>query len=447
MSAVSKITLSVPLNNFFWLPIIITTTRFIPILADFSFIFLSFYCFFGTKQAIQGLFLSWFFTMANSTIAPTIEMQNLLRYLVIFSAFFSIFFRCNFLKFDTVYFYTISFCFFIFLHSIFFSQIFSISLLKLISWSIVIVTLIKAWSNLDHNDYEKTLNWIVNFLIIILFLSLPLLFIPNIGYEKTQFGFQGLLNHPQTFGPTYALLSAYLIGELITQKKPKYFLFIMIIICFFIILLSGSRTAGLALFLAFSISMILFLLKNIFSSRSYTPALQSYRLFFSLYFFIFIFFIFWQDALLLINSFINKGNNNRIESIFEVYQISRGILYEPMIINIKNNFLSGIGFGIASNPLLANIELDPFFNLPISASNEKGIVPLMVFEELGFFGFTIFLCWIFLLLRISTRNFKSFLIFNTIILLNLGEAVLFSVGGLGMLILIFFITTIVRRKF
>ena len=68
-----------------------------------------------------------------------------------------------------------------------------------------------------------------------------------------------------------------------------------------------------------------------------------------------------------------------------------------MIDNINKNFTTGIGFGIPSSLSAANIQLDPIFNLPIGMSVEKGSVYIAILEELGIFGFILFVLWIFIL--------------------------------------------------
>ena len=86
----------------------------------------------------------------------------------------------------------------------------------------------------------------------------------------------------------------------------------------------------------------------------------------------------------LIISYMTKTEQFNIKSIFVAYKISREVLYEPMISNILENTIFGIGFGIASDPLSMNTIY--FNSIPISAPIEKGVLPLAIIEEIGFFG-------------------------------------------------------------
>jgi hypothetical protein len=112
---------------------------------------------------------------------------------------------------------------------------------------------------------------------------------------------------------------------------------------------------------------------------------------------------------------------------------SRSVLYLPMIDNIAENLVGGIGFGIASVPSSMNIIRDPIFGFPISASIEKGVLPLAVFEEIGFLGFSIWVLWIIVIIYQAIKvGAIALTVILVVLLLNLGESVLFSVGGMGL---------------
>ena len=133
-------------------------------------------------------------------------------------------------------------------------------------------------------------------------------------------------------------------------------------------------------------------------------------------------------------------------SVIEAYQLSRGGLMEKMQQNIEQRPFAGIGFGIASIPSEMTVLRDPIFNIPISASVEKGVMPLAVLEEVGVFGFLFFLFWLWCIFRLALRRGGEAVgLLFTIILLNFGEAVLFSVGGLGLLPLVL-LTSVVSRQ-
>ena len=115
---------------------------------------------------------------------------------------------------------------------------------------------------------------------------------------------------------------------------------------------------------------------------------------------------------------------------------SRGILVSPMVDNIIKQPM-GIGFGVSSCTECMNVVVDPVFGIPISAPIEKGTLPIALMEEVGFFGLLLFCIWVLTIFRIALVNRKLLLpVFFTILLINLGENMLFSPGGFGMFVLI-----------
>ena len=420
----------------FWFPLIAILLRLNSYTADLSYLALAAYAFLGKQQVIQALVLSWFFTLINSN-APTAEYSSLFRYVVIFSAFTSIYLKTNFVKQDFLSLYTIIFGIFVIFHSIYISYFPSISILKITSWLIVMILLLKTWSELNTREHRDLQRWIIRFLLLIAFISLPTHFVREIGYIKNSFGFQGVLNHPQAFGATIAILCSILVGELLLQKKPSWSIMIAILLSFFMIFLSQTRTAGLGLIFAIGFSLVFFFILNFFKKQTYATTLRSYRFFLILFFSSLLLLIFYSEIVSAISNFISKGGRVDLEGIFEAYKKARAILFLPMIENISENFITGIGFGVASDPISMAVKRDPIFELPIQASVEKGILILMVLEELGIFGFILFIIWVLLLFYRAVNNgIKALIVVSSIFIINLGEATLFSPGGLGLLILI-----------
>ena len=192
----------------FWVPFIAILARLNPSTAEISFFIIAGYALLGKQQAIQALALLFLFTMISSGIAHDIEHLFLIRYIVMISAFLSIFFRTNFLKYHFIALYTLGFAVFILIHSLFFSKFEVVSILKIVSWTIVVITLLKAWGELNELEHERMKKWITRFFLFISLSSLPFLLIPEIGYKYNQSGFQGVLYHPQTFGIFIALVAA-----------------------------------------------------------------------------------------------------------------------------------------------------------------------------------------------------------------------------------------------
>ena len=447
MLTTSGTSLKISTNKSFWLPMIAFLACLNSYTQALSFIFIAGYALLGKEEAIQALVLAWFFSMINPTLNPVLNNQGLFKYLIVFSAFTSIFFRSNLLRFDKLYLYTISLGIFFILHSIFFSHYKDVSILKIINWIIIMITLLKAWSGLNVLEHERMQRWIVRLLLLIALLSIPTVFIQEIGYARNNSGFQGILSHPQIFGQVIALLVALLFGQLFEKNnKSSTFLIIIISLSCWLIFLSEARTAGLGLFLALVTSLLIFFILSIFNKKLFLHTFKNKIFFYILIFLIIIFTLFSSEMINLINQFITKSESD-IKIIYEAYQISRFGLFEKMLVNIDKNFMIGIGFGVGSDPSLMNIQRDPIFNLPISASNEKGMLFLMMLEEVGIFGFIFFIMWL------SYVSYKAFInglvgliVFFTVVFLNLGEATFFSMGGLGLLSIIILTSVITKPK-
>ncbi len=421
------------------IPFLAVCLRLIPVTADLSYIIVALYSLTGRRQIIESIFLSWFFTFLNNEITPPTLFDFFNRYLIILTCFISVLIRANLRKSEEVTIITTALGIFFIIHSIFFSQIPELSILKASIWILYIVTLLLAWNGMSYLEYNESKRWIVSFIFIIVLASLFIFFFSDVGYSLNSSYFQGILNHPQALGLTAAGSASLIISQLLSQKSNKLYQFLKIFICFYLIFLSGSRTAALALIFALSICLFIFFITN------FNKIISIHKISFNIFkflsliiFLVFIgIFIFqYQDSIgTLTQSFINKTEKINVENIFSAYFTSRKVLFEPMLMNIFDKPFSGIGFGIASDPLSMNIK--KILGIPISAPIEKGILPLAILEEVGVFGLFLFIVWIFILLiRANTNSFGSFFILITLLMFNLGEAGLFSPNGFGMLYLI-----------
>jgi len=308
------------------------------------------------------------------------------------------------------------------------------------------LTLLKAWSGLNVLEHRRMQKWIVRLLLLIALLSVPTLFIQEIGFARNNYGFQGILAHPQIFGPTIAMLAAIIFGQLFEKNnKSSIFLIILVLFCGWLIFLSKARTAGLGLFLALATSLLIFFILNLFKKKLLLSIFKSRSVFY-ISIIIIIFILFGSETSQLISKFITKSESD-VSGIYDAYKLSRFILFEKILINIDKNFMTGIGFGIASDPSTMFVQRDPIFNIPISASTEKGMVFLMMLEEVGIFIFIFFIMWLsYIFFKAFKNGLKGLIVFFTIIFLNFGESTFFSMGGLGLLSNILLISVITEPK-
>jgi len=429
-----------------WILILAVLARLAsPATADFSYLVLAGYALLGRRQVIQALLLSWLFTMINSGLAPDAAYSAIGRYLVLSSAFLSVVLRGGFSNQDRFFWFTIALGGFFILHAVVISPMPDVSILKAMAWTIVMITLLAAWSGLNHLQRARMQQWLFGFLVLVTVMSLPFLAVSEIGYAKNGSGFQGMLNHPQAFGTIMAVIGALVMGRLLSQKRPSWKFLAMTLVCIVLIVLSEARTAGMALILALGVSVVFILTFSGQSIRSAMPVLQSKR-FIVLALLLLVFLTVPGSPLRsVVNDYMGKSTD--VDNLWSAYQASRAVLFEPMITNISESPILGIGFGIASDSTAMNVVRDPLFGIAISAPIEKGVMPLAILEEVGVVGFILVAIWILFLLRHAAANgITPFLVSTTVLLINLGESTLFSPGGMGMFMLILLNFAVTKPK-
>jgi hypothetical protein len=130
-----------------------------------------------------------------------------------------------------------------------------------------------------------------------------------------------------------------------------------------------------------------------------------------------------------------KYGEKEDSSLLEQGMSTRQHVIELMRENVRRFPLSGIGFGVGSTPeLRSTVRRDPIFGIPMMATVEKGLLPLMILEELGIpLGFLVYF-WIVLLALCATRGgMLTVAVFMATMLTNIAEAAFLSPGGVGLL--------------
>lgn len=407
--------------------------------ANLSYLLIAAYALSGRAQAIQALALSWLVTMINPGIAPEASLGAIGRYLIMFSAAVSVFIRSKFFshyRISAITSLTLGFGGFIILHSMSVSPMLDVSILKAIAWIIITTTIFVAWRGLSDTEHDNLSDLLFIGFVGVLIFSVPFLVLSQ-GYLRNASGFQGVLNHPQAFGAAIALLGAWASGRLLTAKRPSWPLLSIAALCLVMVVLSESRTAGVAMILSIAASMIILPLVSSKRATTLLPGLKSGRFKLVIFFAIAGSIALGPNLASILTDFIEKSGRAQVGSLIEAYELSRGAVIYSMTENITQAPWFGIGFGIASDPLLMSVVRDPLLGLPVGASIEKGVMPLAVLEELGILGFMLMVSWLWVLLIMCARGgVVPLTVFIAILLINLGESVFFSTGGMGLLQLI-----------
>lgn len=409
--------------------------------ASVVYFILAFFALFGRMHAVSALVMMWFFVMVNPGIVGEIAIASVGRYFVILSASISVFvrsgflFRCVNVKKITALSFMLGVV--IVVHSIFVSPFVDVSVLKATLWTLTTCTLIAAWAGMTQSQSQYMIKGIFNFLLFILIVSVPFLFLPA-GYLKNGTGFQGVLNHPQAFGPAMAILGAWYASKMFSEKKPGWFAIVVAGLSVVMVFLSEARTAGLALVLGILISIFVAPILARRPLKLILPGLYSPRFYFIIACLLFLSVLNAQKITDVMLGYISKSGRAESSSVLEAYEGSRGSLIDKMWLNIESNPFFGIGFGVSSDPMTMEVQRDSVLGLPTSVPIEKGVFILAALEELGALVFLLVVFWIFMLLNCGARSgVAPVTIGLTILFLNMGEATLFSPGGFGMLPLVF----------
>lgn len=429
--------------------VIVALGLFLPLLlrlvsiptANLSFFLLAAYATTGRAPAIQALGMTWLFTMISPGIAPPATLGSVGRYAVFIGAFIAVFVRSGILsgqlKASKTVLSTVGLGAFFVIHSLLISPIPDVSILKALSWLMVTATLFSAWTGLIQEEREKLFYQLYLGLVAVMAISIPLFVLP-LGYLRNGSGFQGILNHPQAFGPTMAILGVIAASKLFAEKRPSWQYLGVFGGSLAFILASEARTAGLSLIIGLCLAVVSVPLLSGQRIRTVLPGLRSKRVWgiagIVLYFGV----IFAPQISDKFNYYISKSDRaGSVENILEAYDMSRGGLIDRLVANINANPLTGIGFGIGSESDLMVIERDPVLGLPLSAPVEKGVLPLVIVEELGIPGAFLVFVWLFWILRkAALSGVTGVALIGTALFINMGESIFFSPGGLGLLILI-----------
>lgn len=393
------------------------------------------YALLGRRQAIQALALSWLYSMTNSGFMHVGSAAAIGRYAIVFAAAVTVL-RLNIFErrkwfISAPVALTILFGLFVVVHSFLFSAVKDVSILKAISWTVAMATILSAWSGLSNDEREELINRLMLGLACIILISLPFIALP-VGYRVNGSGFQGILDHPQTFGAIAALLGTWVFFRIALARVPSFQSLALFGICAACVFLSEARTGALALLFGVLLAWVASRLGFVGEARERLLGLRSGRVQMLMVVTLASFLISDFSLFKPLTPFMQK--RSAATSLLEAYQDSRGARINGMWENIRREPFVGIGFGVASEPDSMQIKRDEILGIPIGASIEKGVLPLAVMEEVGIIGFVIFALWIHVIVtRCAKNGVLGFATTLSILIANFGEASLLSASGMGLL--------------
>ena len=386
----------------------------------------------STKATLEALLVLAFYLLGNEIF--TAGFASNLRYLILFFGFLSVMFRKssgrNSLR-------TMLWVFFMIatLSSLFASYLPTISTLKVVSFFVGTYVMVEGFAQTRkyRTYWLKTMN---TFFVFILLSSTLFLFL-GLGFERNGRGFQGIMAHPQTFGPILSVITAWFLGMWASGSKKYNGLLLLPAISILYIFLSQARTGIAALTLS---SMFAFLLSkqtvvNLRLKRKVRSLLLGLGIAVILSLVIYPQFI--TDTIL---PFVQKREATTTD-FNELFNQSRGGLAVSSMDNFRSHPLLGIGLGVPSDAPSGEsmIQIKYISGIPVGASVEKGFLPSAILEEMGAIGMALTLLILLVLFRkVRQASFFTLWIVAAALFINIGEAVLYSLGGPGFFVWMIF---------
>lgn len=309
----------------------------------------------------------------------------------------------------------IPFILFLIFHSIVFSELKFVSIMKITQFAAYVILL--SWLVDTEHKYILLLKVLYKIGLSFVIISLFLYFIYPINILIAEKGssFKGFFYHQQTASVIAGLLFA--IGLII----PRKFKIVELFLLSFSVFLTNGRI-GLLIILFSIIYYFAFNFKNIFNQLGRSK----YDTVIVPFFIIFIGLLSAISFSYLPNLFLKHG----AEDVYSSFETSRASQLVTLWDNIQTK-IWGIGFGVPSS-----LELNDFAvkvnGIPISVPTEKGILPLMLIEEVSIVGLILFIYFIIKAFKISLKINKKYSLFIiAIIVANTAEAAFFSINGMG----------------
>ncbi len=392
----------------------------------------------GTTRAVRAMILGYVLFSLNPALFSLWPRMWVLRWFLLISAVLRVFHDwnaagCPIPKWLPCF---LLFVFLALLSSIFRSYALTVSLFKLFAFALGFITIAIGVDLTPEYNWRR---WIYTLWAVILISSL--LLIPlKFGYVRTAGrSFQGILKHPQEYGIFFAIPAALLTGRLFLDHEERAPLvhLVLLIPMWATIILSRTRTAVLAIALAFFAAFIVSLFRR--ERPPIKPIVALYILIVLVISIVYLDRI--SDSIHFgriyepVFGFLTKGASDNVREgrvgLSEGVFATRTQFIAPSLDNFRKSPLVGTGFGIASDP--GTFRINRFHGIPVSATIEKGFIFSALLEETGILGTLAFIVFIvaFTVNAFRYGKFSSYMFILTAFLITFGEMGFFSPGAIG----------------
>jgi len=395
----------------------------------------------GRRQAILSLFFCWLFNMISHVFcgAPLLAAQ--LRFVIFFAAAFSVLLhgpsRSSTTKVGGLAAATILLLVLLVGHSMVASLITDVSVLKSTMFAVVFMTVLCGWAWMAPAERHLTIQTIFGSLMLVVLFGLPMRLAGRGMMGFTGF-FCGVIYHSQSMGMIAAIVAAVLTAQCLTIRPLRWWRVLLLGLTVVELYWTASRASAVALVVGVGLAFVVQLFGSVLFVRGENPRIVAARIGVAGVLVFLLLIVAGRQVVGGMRQFLLKYGEREDVSLLEQGMETRQELIETMTENIRRYPLSGIGFGVGSTPARReNIVRDPYLGLPLMATVEKGVLPIVIFEEFGIpLGVLVYLWLGVLMLCASRGGIVPFAVVMTSMATNLAESSFFSPGGVGLLLII-----------
>jgi hypothetical protein len=396
----------------------------------------------GRRQAVVSLFLCWLFNMTNHAFCGPPLFAAVLRWLVVLCAALSVFSRGPSARSTTrprsLIAVTVGILTIMAIHCFVVSPALDISLLKVIVFALAFLTSLCGWAWMSPDERHLAIQTIFGGLFLIVILSLPMALVPA-GYLPGGRLFMGVLGHSQELGVMAAVTASILAAQCATLRPLRWWRVVLLAIVLVELYWTSARVGMLSFLLGMAVAVAYEMAHSLIATSKANPRLIAGRLALAAVALGFLLVFFGGAISAAAGDFLRKGDKSEGDvSLVNAGIKSRGFKVEEMWRNIDRHPLEGIGFGISSDPEGSRLIVrDAILGLPVMAAVEKGVLPVMIIEELGIPIAVLVFLWMAALGLSATRGgILPVAVLSTALITNLAEASFLSAGGSGLLLIV-----------
>lgn len=314
--------------------------------------------------------------------------------------------------------------------SCFASPVVSVSVLKIFTFAWIVSGVIAGYQSFSDQQLEKMKIWFLSLALVVALGSGLLSLQPAIGNLLVSTSLQGILNHPQALGTFVSPFASWAAAAIALRRgRPTLMQLAFVGLLWTVMFMTLARTASIAAvagvvvaaFVRFTagrrdelqaatgkiVGVLVLGVLSVAAAAATTDVVTK-----------------------SVSAFILK---REAQSLDQAFYESRGWGIQSQWRNFLRKPFSGNGYGVYADGSFPD-GVVKFAGIPISAPVEKGFIPTAVLEETGIFGGLAFLM---ILIRLSSQALRNLdlrwiAVFTAALLVNVGEAVILSPGGMGL---------------